>query len=184
MLEVIDLPLKDAKLFKLGRHHDNRGWFTETFRQSWLRDHNIDTNFIFEYCSFNTNADTIRGLHAQTADAPQTKLVSVLNGSILDVLVDARLDSPTYGKYCTVELEKSQPSIVYVPPGFYHGFVTLEPNTYVLYKLDNYHNSAAECGVMWNDDTLNIQWPLSGSGTRTISQRDQMHPQWSEAYKF
>ena len=184
MIEVIDLPLADAKLFTLSRHCDNRGWFTETLRQSWLDAAGIDNKFIFEYCSFNKAPDTIRGLHAQSSAAPQAKLVSVLNGTIVDVLVDARVDSPTYGQNCTVELNQTEPSFVYIPAGFYHGFVTLEPNTYVMYKLDNYHNSEAEQGVMWNDPTLNIQWPLSGSVTRTISQRDQQHPSWNDAYKF
>ena len=182
MITVEDLPLKDAKLFKLNRHTDNRGWFTETFRQSWVDEHLDLQNFIFEFWSFSEAAGTLRGLHSQTSSQPQAKLVSVLNGSIYDVLVDARLDSPTYGQTCGVTLTKDDPSMVFVPRVFYHGFITLEPNTYVGYKVDNYHNATEECGVMWNSPNLKINWPLVD--TLTISQRDQGHPTWDDAYKF
>ena len=182
MISVEDLPLKDAKVFNLNRYADNRGWFTETFRQSWVDDHLNWQDFIFEYWSFSEKAGTIRGLHAQTAEQPQAKLVSVMNGSILDVLIDAREDSLTYGQYCTVTLSKDNPKMVFIPRGFYHGFITLEPNTYVGYKLDNYHNAAAEVGITYNDPTLNINWP--NVGDITISERDKKHPKWDGAYKF
>jgi dTDP-4-dehydrorhamnose 3,5-epimerase len=106
MIEVQDLPLKDAKVIKLKRHTDNRGWFTETFRQEWLDQAGITSNFIFDFYSYSWKAGTVRGMHGQTANAPQAKLVSVLNGSIYDVLVDARLDSPTYGQSCGVTISK------------------------------------------------------------------------------
>lgn len=182
MIEVVDLPLKDAKLIKLKRHEDNRGWFTETFRQSWFTDIGIHDQFCFEFWSFSKETSTLRGLHAQTNDAPQSKLIQVLNGSIQDVLVDARQDSPTYGQYCDVVLTNSEPCLIYIPQGFYHGFITLEPNTYVGYRVNNYHNAAAECGVMFNSSSLNIDWQIKKD--LIISQRDQSHPDWSQAYKF
>ena len=182
MIEVIDLPLKDAKVIKLKRHTDHRGWFTETFRQEWLDQAGIKSNFIFDFYSFSIKAGTVRGMHCQTATAPQSKLVSVLNGSIYDVLVDARLDSPTYGQTCGVTISKEEPSLVYIPRGFYHGFITLDPNTYVGYRVDGYHNGSEECGVMWNDPQLKIKWPLNDE--LTISQRDQSHPSWNDCYKF
>lgn len=182
MIEVQDLPLKDAKVIKLKRHTDNRGWFTETFRQEWLDRAGITSNFIFDFYSYSWKAGTVRGMHGQTANAPQAKLVSVLNGSIYDVLVDARLDSPTYGQSCGVTISKDEPSLVYVPRGFYHGFITLDPNTYVGYRVDGYHNGPEECGVMWNDPQLKIKWPLNDE--LTISQRDQSHPSWNDCYKF
>lgn len=184
ILMIIDLPLKDAKVVKLTRHTDNRGWFTETFRQSWIKEHFSDIQFIFEYYSFSLATNTIRGLHAQTSNQPQTKLVSVLNGSIQDVLVDARRDSPTYGQSCSVILTKDSPALIYVPRGFYHGFITLEPNTYVGYKLDNYHDASSECGVDAMDKTLNIKWQIANDIPITISNRDQNHPIWDSSYKF
>jgi dTDP-4-dehydrorhamnose 3,5-epimerase len=184
MITVEDLPLKDAKVIKLKRHGDNRGWFTEDFRESWLEEIGITNKFIFDYSSFSTDLNTLRGMHAQTAVCPQAKLVSIFNGSILDVLVDARLDSPTYGQSCKINITKDNPIIVYVPRGFYHGFLTLEPNTYVNYKLDNYYNAQAECGIAAEDVTLDIQWPFVPDRSLIVSDRDLSHPTWNNAYKF
>lgn len=183
-MEYYDLPLKDAKVFKLKRLGDSRGWFTEDFRQSWLEDAGIANNFIFDYTSFSANANTLRGMHSQSAVTPLAKLVSVFNGSILDVLVDARIDSPTYGQSCKVVISKDEPSVVYIPRGFYHGFLTLDPNTYVNYKLDNYYNAEAECGIDAEDATLNIQWPFLADQSLVISERDKKHPSWDDCYKF
>ena len=183
-MEYYNLPLKDAKVFKLKRHGDNRGWFTEDFRESWLEEAGVENKFIFDYTSFSANANTLRGMHAQTAEAPQAKLVSVFNGSIMDVLVDARLDSPTYGKSCKVIISKDEPSIVYIPRGFYHGFLTLDPNTYVNYKVDNYHNASAEVGIDAEDTTLDIQWSFIPDQSLVVSDRDLRHPTWNDCYKF
>jgi dTDP-4-dehydrorhamnose 3,5-epimerase len=185
MLNVTDLPLKDAKLFNLKQLGDNRGWFVETYRKSWIED-NIDRgmNFVFDYSSFNKNVNTIRGMHAQTHLQPQSKLVTVLHGAIQDIIIDARRDSPTFGKSCKIHLNDIEPKVLYVPVGFYHGFITLEPNTLVSYKLDNYYNSEAECGVTYNDETLNLGWLMRSDTEITISERDQKHPSWDDAYKF
>lgn len=182
MITVEPLPLQDAKLIQLRRLTDNRGWFTETFRESWLEEAGIDTRFFFEFWSLSEAPFTVRGMHAQTANQPQAKLVSVLNGSIQDVLVDARVDSPTYGQTCSINITRDDATVIYVPRGFYHGFVTLEPNTYVGYKLDNYYDGPSECGVMWDDPELNIAWP--NADNYVISQRDQSHPSWNDCYKF
>lgn len=180
---IEELPLQGAKIIRLDRKHDNRGWFTETYRQSWLEPAEIPNPFIFEFWSFSEAQYTLRGMHSQTAEMPQAKLVSVLNGSIQDVLVDARLDSPTFGKHCSVTLNKDDATMIYIPRGFYHGFVTLEPNTYVGYKLDNYYvGPHIECGFAYDDPEINIAWP--GADNYVISQRDQNHPSWSDCYKF
>ena len=184
MITIEDLPLKDAKVIKLKRYRDSRGWLTEDFRESWLEKIGITNKFIFDYTSFSVNSNTLRGMHSQTAVCPQAKLVSVFNGSILDVLVDARLDSPTFGQSCKISITKDDPIIVYVPRGFYHGFLTLEPNTYVNYKLDNYHDAQAECGINAEDATLNIHWPFVPDQSLVVSDRDLCHPSWNTAYKF
>lgn len=180
---VEQLPLKDAKVLRLDRKHDHRGWFTETFRREWLLEAKIPNEFIFEFWSFSEFKNTVRGMHSQTSEHPQSKLVSVLNGSILDVLVDAREDSPTFGEHCSVILTSYESSLIYVPRGFYHGFITLEPNTYVGYKLDNYYDGDSECGLCCNDSTLNIDWQVSTNNCIT-SIRDQSHPSWNDCYKF
>jgi dTDP-4-dehydrorhamnose 3,5-epimerase len=123
-------------------------------------------------------------MHSQTAVCPQAKLVSVFNGSILDVIVDARVDSPTFGQSCKINITKDDPSIVYVPRGFYHGFITLEPNTYVNYKLDNYYDAQSECGINALDSILNIEWPFLPDQSVVMSDRDLRHPTWDDCYKF
>ena len=182
MPNIIELPLKDAKLIQLNKKVDQRGWFLELFRQSWIDEAKISNKFIFEYTSKSTEEGTIRGMHAQTSKQPMSKLVTVLNGSIQDVIVDARIDSPTYGKSCEIFLDDTSLSLVYIPRGFYHGFKTLSKDTYVYYKLDNYYNKDEECGFMYNDLSLSIDWKLSKEPI--ISQRDTTHPSWKNAYKF
>lgn len=182
MIDVVELPIPGAKIFKLKQHIDSRGWFTETFRVSWLKEAGITDQFIFDYWSFNKSKNTLRGLHAQSKDTPQSKLIMVLNGSIQDVLVDARPHSITYKHHCSIILTKDNPCIVYIPKGCYHGFLTLEPNTFVGYKLDNYHNPNAEVGIKWNCETLNIDWLKTKKPI--LSVRDTLHPSWDEAYKF
>jgi dTDP-4-dehydrorhamnose 3,5-epimerase len=177
-----NLPIYGAKYIPLKRLCDSRGWFSETFRESWLTEVGITKKFIFEYWSFSVNTGTLRGLHAQTEVAPQAKLVTVINGAIQDVLVDARVNSPTYGLACDVKISCNNPGLIYIPAGCYHGFVTLEPNTYVGYKLDNYHNASSECGITYCDSTLDIPWEISDK--LTVSDRDLSHPSWDTAYKF
>lgn len=184
MINIEDLPLKDAKVIRLKRHHDSRGWLTEDFRESWLEEMGITNKFMFDYSSFSASPNTLRGMHAQTEVCPQAKLVSVFNGSILDVIVDARVDSPTYGQYCKININKDDPCIVYVPRGFYHGFLTLEPNTYVNYKVDNYYNAQTECAIDAEDVTINIQWPFVPDHPLVMSDKDILHPTWNRCYKF
>lgn len=185
MFKVENLSLQDSKLFTLRHLKDNRGWFVETYRKSWIED-NIDQkmNFVFDYTSFNLLPNTVRGMHAQTHLYPQSKLVTVLHGSIQDVIVDARKDSPTFGQSCSVILTDKSPQVLYVPIGFYHGFITLEANTLVSYKLDNYHNAECECGFLFDDDQMNIDWSIQDQSMITISERDKKHPSWESAYKF
>jgi dTDP-4-dehydrorhamnose 3,5-epimerase len=181
-MQIEDLPLKDAKVFRLQRLNDNRGWFTEYLRQSWLDDAGITNRFIFDYVSFSINQGTLRGMHAQSDQAPQAKLVTTLNGSILDILVDARIDSPTFGKTCTVQIDRDNPCIVYVPRGFYHGFITLTDNTYVSYKVDNYYNAQEERGFTYTDSVLSDI--IHHFNISEVSDRDKAHPSWIECYKF
>lgn len=182
MIEVIDLPLKDAKILRLKRLFDNRGWFTETFQEKWFTEIGINEKFVLEYWSFNEKVYTLRGLHAQIKEYAQSKIVQVLHGSIQDVLVDARKDSPTYGKHVELTLSSTDPYLIYIPKGFYHGFVTLEDNTYVGYKISDYHNPQGECGIKFDSPELNIDWKVNSN--LTISNRDQHHPTWNDAYKF
>lgn len=182
MIKVEDLGITGAKLFTLDRHGDNRGWFAENFRQSWGDEYLNGTRFIFECTSFSAEAGTVRGLHAQGGASVQAKLVTVLNGSLTDVMVDARVSSPTYGQSCSVTLTDDRFQLVFIPRGCYHGFVTRTPNTFFMYKLDNYYDPKSEIGVMYNDPELNINWELENEPT--LSKRDQGHQLWADCYKF
>jgi len=180
MLATVELNLKPARLITLKSHIDDRGWFTETYRKSWYESLE-NTEFIFEFNTLSKIQKTLRGLHCQNDLMSQSKLVTVLQGRIFDVIVDARLNSPTYGQYQTFILSDNLIQTLYVPKGFYHGFLTLETNTLVNYKLDNYHLEEAETGLMYNDSTLNIPWPCD---PLVISKRDQNHPSWGNCFKF
>jgi len=188
---LTSLSLSGAKVISSKKINDSRGWFLEAFKETWLEEHGIDHRLIFDCCSFNKYAGTLRGLHSQLGDSVPGKLLRVLSGSVQDVLVDARKDSPTYGKHITLNLSAENADIVYIPRGFYHGFLTLEPNTLVYYKVDSYYDPKTDCGVAWNDPTLNINWDLEalyGDRIRTpnltISDRDQKNPLWDDCYKF
>lgn len=180
MLE--NLPIAGAKLLSLKRLSDTRGWFSETFKQSWISSLEIPNDFIFEFWSFNKQAGTLRGLHSQSGNMVPGKLVQVLSGSIQDIIVDARLNSPTYGQHISIVITADDPKLIYIPRGCYHGFVTLTDDTYVGYKVDQYHSAEKECGVSWNDSTLNIDWQIKDN--LIISNRDQNNPLWDQAIKF
>ena len=179
---IKQLLLPGVKLFPLKRLSDTRGWFSETFRESWVEHYAIPNNFIFEFWSQNNKAGTLRGLHSQADDMVPGKLVQVLTGSIQDVIVDARKNSATYGQHITITISATDPVLVYIPRGCYHGFVTLEDNTLVGYKVDQYHSAEKECGIAWNDPTLNIDWAIKDN--LIISNRDQTNPTWDLAVKF
>jgi dTDP-4-dehydrorhamnose 3,5-epimerase len=181
-MRYYDLPIYGAKVFQLTHYVDNRGWFSETFRKSWLIDAGITNEFVFDCASFSERVGTIRGLHAQKNPVQQSKLVTTVTGSIQDVIVDARTNSPTYGNWCSVRISSANPVVVYIPEGCYHGFVTLDSNTVVQYKMDNYHSAEHECGISYNDIDLNINWEIQSN--ITISDRDLNHPSWNNSYKF
>jgi dTDP-4-dehydrorhamnose 3,5-epimerase len=179
---IEELPLHGAKVISSKKMSDSRGWFLEAYKKSWNEEFGIPHELIFDCCSFNQNIGTLRGLHSQQgADVPG-KLLRVLSGKVQDVLVDARQDSPTYGKYVSVELSAENAKIIYIPRGFYHGFLTLEPNTLVYYKVDSYYNPATDCGIAWDDPSININWALKEN--LTISARDQNNSSWENAYKY
>jgi len=180
MMQELSIP--GPKLINLKKLSDSRGWFSETFKSSWLKDFDIDCNFVFEFWSFNEHRGTLRGLHSQNDKFVPAKLIMVLNGSIQDVILDARINSPTFGQHCSLILDSKNPQLLYVPKGFYHGFVTLEPNTFVGYKVDEYHAPHNECGVDYRDTNLNINWAITDN--LIISNRDLNNPSWDSCYKF
>jgi dTDP-4-dehydrorhamnose 3,5-epimerase len=136
---------------------DSRGYFYESFNNKVFQDAGINASFVQDNQSFSQKG-TLRGLHAQAQPFAQGKLVRVIQGRVLDVAVDIRKNSPTYGKHFSIELSGDNHKQLWVPPGFLHGFLTLEDQTIFTYKVSNYYDKASEIGVLWNDPTLSIDW--------------------------
>ena len=180
MIEVEDLGLGQAKIIRTRRFRDVRGWFSESFSERWLADAGIATRFVQDNLSWSEKADTLRGLHAQRPPMAQVKLVSVLTGAILDVVIDYRKGSPSFGQHRVVELSADIPTLLYVPIGFLHGFLTTKPATMVYYKVDNFYSQEHEIGIRWNDPTLAIHWPLEGRKP-VVSAKDDVLPLMADA---
>jgi dTDP-4-dehydrorhamnose 3,5-epimerase len=157
------------------RHADSRGWLGETYHNKRLRDLGIACTFVQENQSGSTRRGTLRGFHFQKPPAAQAKLISVLHGRILDVAVDIRRNSPTYGRHVSVDLSSNNGKQLFVPTGFAHGFVTLEDDVSVLYKVSDYYAPSREGGIRWDDPEIAFPWPLQGADI-VISERDERLP--------
>ncbi|GAA4098402.1 dTDP-4-dehydrorhamnose 3,5-epimerase [Mucilaginibacter panaciglaebae] len=161
------LLIVEPQLFK-----DDRGYFFESYSKTKFAVAGIDIDFVQDNQSFSQKG-TVRGLHAQSAPHAQTKLVRVIQGRVLDVAVDIRKGSPTYGKYETIELSAENQHQLLIPEGFLHGFAVLEDNTIFAYKVNNYYAKDCELGVLWNDPTLNINWGIDPSEA-IVSPKDEL----------
>ncbi len=157
------------------RFEDDRGWFTETFNARKLSGFIPPLNWVQDNQSFSKLAGTVRGLHFQSPPHGQAKLVSCIRGAIFDVVVDVRKDSPTYGQHISIELSADNGRQLYIPVGFAHGLMTLQPNTQVSYKVSDYYAPECEGGIVWNDPDLNIAWPIHSEQT-PLSPKDGVLP--------
>lgn len=160
-MKINSLSIPDIKVIETKKFGDNRGYFSETFNLQALNDNGINLNFIQDNQSLSVDKNVIRGLHYQSPPYAQDKLLRCLTGSIMDVAVDIRKDSPTYGKHITKLISAENFEQILVPIGFAHGFVTLEENTTVLYKVTNYYSASNDHGINWNDSDLEINWGIS-----------------------
>lgn len=157
------------------RHGDGRGYFAETFRHDLFQEHCGRHNFVQENQSSSSEAGTVRGLHFQVAPKAQGKLVSCIAGALLDVAVDIRPGSPSFGRHVAVELSAANGSQLWIPAGLAHGLCTLEPDTRVNYKVTDYYSKEHEQGLFWNDPDLGIPWPVE-SGKAVLSDKDRILP--------
>lgn len=158
---------------------DSRGYFMETFRQTLFSDHVGTFEFVQDNQSLSAEAGTIRGLHFQLEPRAQGKLVRCIAGALLDVAVDIRTGSPTYGEHVAVELTAANGKQLWVPPGFAHGFCTLLPNTEISYKVTDYYSADHDRGLLWNDPTLGIDWPID-SERAALSVKDNRQPRLAD----
>jgi dTDP-4-dehydrorhamnose 3,5-epimerase len=157
---------------------DDRGYFYESYNQNKYKEIGITADFVQDNQSFSQKG-ALRGLHGQANPFAQGKLVRVLQGSVLDIAVDIRKNSPTYGQHVSVELSGTNHLQFWVPPGFLHGFVTLEDNTIFTYKVTNFYDKASEIGVVWNDPTLAIGWGVDAREV-VLSPKDELLPSFAD----
>lgn len=173
-MEVFRTILEGTRLFRPKVFKDERGFFVESYNKQLLQNSlGLDIDFIQDNHSFSAHKYTIRGMHFQIPPFAQAKLVRVLQGEILDVVVDMREGSPTYMQHESFVLSDENFLQLFIPVGFAHGFCTLKENTHVAYKVDNYYDHPSSKGLMWNDPKLNIQWPTTNP---VLSVQDQNWP--------
>jgi len=154
-LEIPDLCVLTPRVMS-----DPRGFFVEVYNRSDFAQLGIDCDFVQDNQSKSVHAGTLRGLHFQTPPFAQAKLVRVLTGAVFDVAVDLRAGSSTYGRWCSAILSADNFKQMFIPRGFAHGFCSLEPNTVVAYKVDNFYSAECDDGIFWNDPDIAIEWPF------------------------
>ncbi len=178
-MEMIATEIPEVKEIRPRRLQDPRGFFSEIFREEWLQQHGIDASFVQENHSLSVARGVVRGLHFQIPPAGQSKLIRVAAGAVLDIAVDIRRGSPSYGRHVAVMLSGAAGNQLFVPEGFAHGFCTLEPNTEITYKVSRYYAPEHDRGLLWNDPELGIVWPV-GKGEALLSEKDRQQPRLSE----
>lgn len=174
-MQIESLAIADVKLLTPRVFADSRGWFSETWNARTLASVGIEATFVQDNQAFSAAAGTVRGLHFQRAPHAQDKLVRVLVGAVLDVAVDIRPGSPTFGQHVAVELSAENHRQLWVPKGFAHGYRTLTPDTVMAYKVAAFYAPAADAGILWSDPDLAIDWGLDATAA-LLSDKDQRMP--------
>jgi len=164
--------IRDIKVINPLVHNDDRGYFFESYSLKFFKDNRLPTHFVQDNEVLSGTKGVLRGLHYQL-EFPQSKIVRSVIGSILDVAVDIRVGSPTYGKYVMVELSSENKKMLYIPEGFAHGYLVMSEKSIVSYKCTNLYNPKDEFGIKWNDKTIGIDW---GNNSPTISNKDDNLP--------
>src|SRR5579862_4163401 len=164
-----------VRLIHTRRFSDDRGWFCETFNLAKWAEQGVAVDFIQDNHSMSVPAGTIRGIHFQLPPHAQAKLIRCLKGRIVDYAVDLRRGSPSYGRYVAAELSEENGLQMFVPIGFGHAFITLEPNSEVIYKVSDIYAPELDRGIRWDDPDIGIDWPLGGL-VPTLSAKDRSLP--------
>ncbi|MFN9336987.1 MAG: dTDP-4-dehydrorhamnose 3,5-epimerase [Alphaproteobacteria bacterium] len=172
-MKIERLAIPDLLLIEPKRFGDERGFFSEVWSRRTLAAHGITADFVQDNHSLSRQKGVIRGLHFQKPPSAQAKLVRVVRGSILDIAVDIREGSATYGQHVACELSAANWQQLWIPAGFAHGFVTLEEDTEVLYKVDVYYDPKTDAAIAWNDPALAIDWAVSNP---ILSDKDSKAP--------
>lgn len=181
-MNVIETSIPGVLIIETDVFGDHRGYFTETYSKPKYKAMGIDVEFVQDNMSFSAKKGTLRGLHWQNPPYAQSKLVSCSRGKVIDVAVDIRKNSPTYGQWVSVELSAENHRQFFIPQGFAHGFLTLSDDVEFRYKVDNVYNKEAEGGIRYDDPTVNVDWGKLLNGIEPIlSPKDQTGPTLEEA---
>lgn len=175
-MKIEQTKLEQVLLIKPTVYRDDRGEFLEVFRENLLREAGISVNFVQDNLS-KSKKHTVRGLHYQLPPSSQVKLVMVPHGTIQDVAVDMRENSPTFGKHVSTELSSENRHMLFIPAGFAHGFAVLSDEATIYYKCNDYYNKELERGVRWDDPDLGIQWNISDP---ILSEKDNSLPEFGQ----
>ena len=178
-MQVERLNIEDIFLIVPTKHRDQRGFFSETYHNEVLAAEGLHAEFIQDNHVYSTERGVLRGLHFQIPPLAQGKLIRCTRGTILDVCVDIRNGSPTYGRHIAVELSAANWRQIWVPPGFAHGYLTLESDCEVIYKVTNYYAPDYERGLAWNDPSLGIDWRLPPNDL-TLADKDHHNPRLTD----
>ncbi|MDY0139232.1 MAG: dTDP-4-dehydrorhamnose 3,5-epimerase [Candidatus Izemoplasmatales bacterium] len=172
-MKIIHTEVKDLIVIEPNVFGDHRGWFLESYNEKHFKDNGINIEFKQDNHSYSKEKGVLRGLHFQNEPYAQTKLVRCTRGKVWDVAVDLRKSSPTFLKWYGIELTPDNHKMLLVPQGFAHGFITLEENSEVQYKVDNFYNPKTDRSIVYNDPDISIKWPLENI---ILSEKDQIAP--------
>ncbi len=175
-VQVEDTKLSGVKVITPARHGDHRGFFSESYSRQALAAQGFDLEFVQDNHSLSATVGTVRGLHFQAAPHAQDKLVRCGKGALLDVAVDIRAGSPTYGQWVAEELSFENGRQLLVPAGFAHGFITLQPDTEIIYKCSDYYAPECEGALLWSDPDIGIDWGVPAGTEPVLSSKDAIAP--------
>lgn len=176
-MEIKERKLKGVFEILLAPHIDNRGFFMRTYDEEYFIKNGLERKWVQENHSRSGEKEIIRGLHFQMPPFTETKLVRCIYGRVLDVFVDLRKGSETFGQWDSIELSAENKNMIFIPRGFAHGYCTLTEESEVLYKVDNWYTPGAERGLIWNDPDLGIKWPVS---MPILSEKDKQNLSFKE----
>lgn len=172
-MKFTETKLKGAFVLEINKLEDERGFFGRSWCMNELKEHGLNTSIAQANTSFSKKKGTLRGMHYQNDPHQETKLIRCTRGSIYDVIIDLRPNSPTYKEWFGIELTQDNYKMLYVPEDFAHGFITLENDTEVTYLVTEFYTPGAEAGIRWNDSQFAVKWPLN---PEVISEKDKIHP--------
>jgi dTDP-4-dehydrorhamnose 3,5-epimerase len=179
-LEIRALKIPAIKLISVEKREDVRGFFAETYHKKAFADAGIFLEFVQDNHAYSAAKHVLRGLHYQSPPFAQDKLIRVAQGRIWDVAVDLRRSSPTFGQWVAAEISAQEWNQILVPIGFAHGYLTLEPDTEIMYKVTDFYSPDHDLGIQWNDPALAIDWPASAANI-VLSERDTRQPLLKDA---